>query len=105
VNSATGQHNVRTLRVYVFNPAQDALQTSLLYSMASSGGGQYYAAKNKDDLVFSLGDIFAKIQAIDSVFASATLPVSATNRAVNANEVYIGMFRPDASAMPLWYGN
>jgi type IV pilus assembly protein PilY1 len=105
VNSATGQQNVTTFTIDVFNAKQDALETSLLYSMASSGGGQYYAAKNKNDLVFSLGDIFAKIQAINSVFASATLPVSATNRAVNANEVYIGMFRPDANAAPLWYGN
>ena len=54
---------------------------------------------------FDLGDIFAKIQATNSTFASASLPVSATNRAVNANEVYIGMFRPDAAAKPLWYGN
>src|SRR5215471_10751164 len=105
VNSATGQQNVTTFTIDVFNAKQDALQTSLLYSMASSGGGQYYAAKNKNDLVFNLGDIFAKIQAINSVFASATLPVSATTRAVNANEVYIGMFRPDANAAPLWYGN
>jgi len=105
VNSATGQQNVTTFTVDVFNAAQNALQTSLLYSMASSGGGQYYAAKNKDDLVFGLGDIFAKIQAINSVFASASLPVSATNRAINANEVYIGVFRPDAGAMPLWPGN
>jgi hypothetical protein len=76
--------------------------------MAKSGGtgtSGYYAAKNKNDLVFALGDIFAKIQATNSTFASASLPVSATNRAVNANEVYIGMFRPDEAAKPLWYGN
>ncbi|HEY2968835.1 MAG TPA: PilC/PilY family type IV pilus protein, partial [Casimicrobiaceae bacterium] len=105
VNAAAGQQNVTTFTIDAFNAKQSADQTSLLYSMASSGGGQYYAAKNKNDLVFDLGDIFTKIQATNSTFASASLPVSATNRAVNANEVYIGMFRPDADAKPLWYGN
>src|SRR5207247_8820102 len=83
--------------------------TALLYSMANSGGGQYYAAKNKNDLIFDLGDIFTKIQATNSTFASASLPLASnpttTNRAVSANEVYIGTFRPDTDAKPLWYGN
>ncbi|HEV2041933.1 MAG TPA: PilC/PilY family type IV pilus protein [Casimicrobiaceae bacterium] len=105
VNAAAGQQNVTTFTIDAFNAKQNPDQTSLLYSMANSGGGQYYAAKNKNDLIFDLGDIFTKIQATNSTFASASLPLSATNRAVNANEVYIGMFRPDASAKPLWYGN
>jgi type IV pilus assembly protein PilY1 len=105
VNAATGQQNVTTFTVDAFNAKQDADQTSLLYGMARSGGGQYYAAKNKNDLVVDLGDIFAKIQASNTTFASASLPVSATNRSLNANEVYIGLFRPDAAAKPLWYGN
>jgi Tfp pilus tip-associated adhesin PilY1 len=33
------------------------------------------------------------------------LPISATNRSLNDNEVYIGMFRPDADARPRWFGN
>jgi len=105
VNAAAGQQNVTTFTIDAFNAKQSADQTSLLYSMANSGGGQYYAAKNKNDLIFDLGDIFTKIQATNSAFASASLPVSATNRAVNANEVYIGTFRPDTDAKPLWYGN
>src|SRR5262249_29836236 len=59
----------------------------------------------RNNLEFALGDIFAKIQAANSVFASASLPVNATNRAVTANEVYLGVFRPDPDARPLWYGN
>jgi Tfp pilus tip-associated adhesin PilY1 len=39
------------------------------------------------------------------VFSAAALPVSATNRAQNQNQVFFGMFRPDASARPRWYGN
>jgi type IV pilus assembly protein PilY1 len=104
VSSASGQQNVTTFAIDVFNAKQNAKETALLYSMATAPQF-YYAAKNKNDLVFDLADIFSKILATNSVFASATLPVSATNRAVNANEVYIGMFRPDANALPLWYGN
>jgi len=33
------------------------------------------------------------------------LPVSATNRAQNANQVFFGLFRPDGDANPRWYGN
>jgi len=105
VNAGTGQQNVTTFTIDAFNAKQDADQTSLLYSMANAAGGQYYAAKNRNDLVVDLGDIFAKIQASNSTFASASLPISATNRSVNANEVYVGLFRPDAAAKPLWYGN
>jgi hypothetical protein len=108
VNAAAGQQNVTTFTIDAFNAKQDADQTALLYSMAKSGGtgsSGYYAAKNKNDLVFALGDIFAKIQATNGTFASASLPVSAASRTVNANEVYLGIFRPDEAAKPLWYGN
>ena len=40
----------------------------------------------------------------DSVLAAASLPLSAHNQAVNENQVYIGMFRPDRDA-PFWEGN
>jgi type IV pilus assembly protein PilY1 len=105
VSSAAGSQNVITFTIDAFNAKQNADQTALLYSMATAGHGQYYAAKNKNELVTDLGDIFAKIQATNDVFAAASLPISATNRAVNANEVYVGMFRPDPDAKPLWYGN
>jgi type IV pilus assembly protein PilY1 len=105
VNAGAGQQNVTTFTIDAFNAKQSADQTSLLYSMANSGGGQYYAAKNKNDLIVALGDIFAKTQATNSTFASASLPVSGASKALNANEVYIGMFRPDAAARPLWSGN
>ena len=39
----------------------------------------------------------------DSVLAAASLSLSAHNQAVNENQVYIGMFRPDRDA-PFWEG-
>ncbi len=107
VNPAAGQQNVRTFTIDAFNAKQDANQTALMFNMANVGGGKYYAARSRSDVANALTEIFNKIQiqATDSAFASASLPISATNRAVNANEVYIGMFRPDVDAKPLWYGN
>ncbi|MDB9814795.1 PilC/PilY family type IV pilus protein [bacterium] len=40
----------------------------------------------------------------DNVLAAASLPLSVHNQAVNENQVYIGMFRPDRDA-PFWEGN
>ena len=37
--------------------------------------------------------------------ASASLPINATNRSQNENQVFIGMFRPDGGGKPRWYGN
>jgi type IV pilus assembly protein PilY1 len=105
VNEAKGQQNVITYTIDVFRAKQNADQTALLYSMASAGGGKYFAATNEADLEGALSSIFAEIQAVNSTFASASLPVSATNRALNVNEVYMGIFRPDSRALPRWYGN
>ena len=40
----------------------------------------------------------------DSVLAGASLPLSVHIQAVNENQVYMGMFRPDPDA-PIWEGN
>jgi len=104
-NSAGGQQNISTYTINVFNAKQSANQTALLASMAAVGGGKYFQAKTQAAIEGALASVFAEIQGANSVYASASLPLSATNRAVNANEVYVGMFRPDPSAAPLWFGN
>jgi type IV pilus assembly protein PilY1 len=53
----------------------------------------------------ALASIFTEVQAVNSVFASATLPVSVNVRGTDLNQVYIGVFRPDANLAPRWYGN
>ncbi len=49
--------------------------------------------------------IFSEIQAVNSVFASVSLPVSVNTEGTYLNQVYIGMFRPDQKALPRWSGN
>lgn len=89
----------------VYNAQQNNTHTSLLLSAAHQGGGKYFAATNEGALLNSLKQIFAEIQSVNSTFASASLPVNATNRSENENQVFIGMFRPDASSQPRWFGN
>lgn len=83
--------------------------TALLRNASDTvGKGKYFAATSGNSgaaIVEALNSIFNEIQAVNSVFASTTLPVSVNVRGTNLNQVYIGMFRPDAKKAPLWYGN
>ncbi len=105
VSSALGQQNVATYTIDVFKDAPDSRQTSLLQNMAKVGGGRYFQATNEGAILNALREILVEIQAVNSVFASASLPINATNRSQNENQVFIGMFRPNADARPNWYGN
>src|SRR5690349_3494141 len=46
-----------------------------------------------------------EVQAAHHVFRARSLPVSVNVRGTNLNQVYIGVFRPDANLSPRWYGN
>jgi len=52
-----------------------------------------------------MNKILNQIRSSNSVFASASLPVSANTQGTYLNQVYIGMFRPDGNALPRWVGN
>ncbi len=98
----------QTAAVYtidVYNAQQNDDHTALMMSTARVGGGKYFAATNEGALTNALKQIFAEIQSVNSTFASASLPVNATNRSQNENQVFIGMFRPDGSMKPRWFGN
>lgn len=80
-------------------------QSTLLKSIAAQGGGKYFKSTSKSEIKAALTQIFAEIQAVNSVFASATLPISVNTQGTYENQVYVGVFRPDADARPRWYGN
>lgn len=105
VGEAAGIQNVTTYTIDVFKDQQDADQTALLFSMAKYGGGRYFQASSEEAILKALRDIMIEIQSVNTVFASASLPINATNRSQNENQVFIGMFRPDPGARPRWYGN
>lgn len=83
--------------------------TALLKSMASQGKGKYFAVNSSVDsgtqISDALNQIFSEIQAKDSVFASASLPVSVNTQGTYLNQIFVGMFRPDATSSPRWAGN
>jgi len=101
----TANQAVKTYAIDVWYDQPNAQQTGLLSSMATNGGGKYFAATNENAIVTSLQSIFSEILAANSTFASASLPISATNRSQNDNQIYIGMFRPNPDSLPRWFGN
>jgi type IV pilus assembly protein PilY1 len=85
------------------DPSLDYVQQ--LTSMARRGGGKAFVAADVNSIVQALLQIFYEVQAVNSVFGSATLPVSVNTRGTYQNQVYMGMFRPDGSGAPRWMGN
>ncbi len=87
---------------------QDLAHTALMKSAATSGKGRYFAVTSADggaQIRVALEEIFQEALAVNSVFAATTLPVSVNVRGANANQVYMGVFRSDASKAPRWFGN
>jgi type IV pilus assembly protein PilY1 len=82
--------------------------TALLKSIAGVSRGKYFAVTSGgggSQIVEALKTIFSEIQAVNTVFASVSLPVSVNTEGTYLNQIYIGMFRPDADAFPKWVGN
>lgn len=83
--------------------------SALLKSMALHGKGKYFSVdssvNNGAEISDALNNIFSEIQAVNSVFSSASLPVSVNTQGTFLNQIFIGMFRPDAAAAPRWNGN
>jgi len=82
--------------------------TALLKSMSQVSGGEYFSVSSGgagSEVVNAMSQIFNQIQAVDSVFASASLPVSVNARGTYLNQIFMGMFRPDGDSNPRWRGN
>jgi Tfp pilus tip-associated adhesin PilY1 len=110
VHSTAGTQNVFTYVVEV-NPQSTGLgpdMTALMRSVASNGKGRYFGVTDSasgTEIVDALNAIFNEIQDKESVFAATTLPVSANVQGTHVNQVYVGVFRPDANKAPRWLGN
>ena len=110
ITGLDGVQNVITYTVEVDpgTTGQGPDMTALLKSMATNGKGKYFAVTSGvagTAIVDALNAIFSEVQAVNSVFASTTLPVSVNVRGTNLNQVYVGVFRPDANKAPRWPGN
>lgn len=96
---------VTTFTINVFKDHEDTLETNLLKSMATVGGGEAFTATSEEAIKAALTNIFNQIQAVDSVFTSASLPVSVNTQGTYLNQIYMGVFRPDGGGKPRWLGN
>ena len=105
VSSNDGSQGIITHTVAVTGASSDGLYPNFMRAVAGQGGGTFHSASDADALLKSLLEIFNEIQAVNSVFASASLPVSVNARGTYLNQVYMGMFRPDGQAKPRWRGN
>lgn len=104
VNAAPGQQKIVTY-VIVATKDNSNVDTAIGPDMARYGGGRFFKVTDERQLKAAFTTIFDEIQAVNSTFASASLPINATDRRLNENEVYIGMFRPNTGALPRWFGN
>jgi type IV pilus assembly protein PilY1 len=82
--------------------------TALLRSIAGVSNGKYFSVTSGNggaQIADALEVIFSEIQAVNSVFASVSLPLSINSQGTYLNQVYVGVFRPDIDALPRWNGN
>ncbi len=112
VSSQSGQQRVITYTVAVYQPQANGLPSTsdqamidLMKSGANVGGGHPFAATSAQDLINAFSTVLNEVQAVNSVFVSASLPVSVNTQGTYLNQVYMGMFRPDSSGSPRWLGN
>lgn len=116
VSSLDGSQNIITYTVDVVNTNNETqswqAHSALLQSMSKQGKGKYFKIANAGQnagttsaITTALNAILNEVQAVDSVFAASTLPVSVNVRGTYLNQVYMGVFRPDENASPRWFGN
>lgn len=97
-----------TLDVDKITTGQGPGWTAMLKSMATNSGGEYFSVSSGGagtEIVDALTKILNQIQAVNSVFSSASLPVSVNARGTYLNQIFMGMFRPDGDGRPRWRGN
>ncbi|MBW2942036.1 PilC/PilY family type IV pilus protein [Zhongshania aquimaris] len=109
-DSAQSDRNVTTYSIAVYDPAvesQVAEELVFLREIATVGGGKPYQVTSTShaDLAAIFREIFNEVLDVNSVFSSATLPVSANTQGTFENQIYIAMFRPNPSGGPRWLGN
>jgi type IV pilus assembly protein PilY1 len=114
VSSVDGQQNLQTFTIDVYNKTQDANQAKLLQTMAAVGrghapddyaGGYYSVGGDLLALINALKETLTQIASVNSVFASASLPVSVNAQGTFLNQVFMGVFRPQENAYQRWAGN
>jgi type IV pilus assembly protein PilY1 len=105
-------NDITTYTITLLDTSATLTQNVLAYkrymkSVADAGGGKAFEVdiNDMDAFVQALLQIFNEIQAVNSVFASASLPISVNAQGTFENQIFMGMFRPEATGAPRWAGN
>ena len=97
---------ISTYTVAVTGAKSDkATYPNIYRGIAKQGGGDFFEARTVGALELGISEYFSQMQAVNSAFASASLPVSVSARGTYLNRIFMGTFRPDANAKPRWRGN
>ncbi|TMH32307.1 MAG: hypothetical protein E6H58_10470, partial [Betaproteobacteria bacterium] len=108
LSGAQGTQPLTIYSIMVDTPTPNASQLRTQHYIAeigNQGGGGSILATDVNSLTNAINGILNQIQAGNSVFASASLPVSVNSQGTFLNQVFMGMFRPDDTARPRWVGN
>ena len=117
VSSISGQQYVQTFTIDVFAKVDNnnqPKQARLLQSMAAVGrgqapgnyqGGYFPVGGDLLALINALKETLTQIASVNSVFASASLPVSVNAQGTFLNQVFMGVFRPQKTPYQRWAGN
>ena len=101
------QYNPVTAYTIILYDGSNPEYEQLMKNVSVQSGTTPYFVKlgDTDGLNAALAGIIRQVMAANSVFAAPVLPVSANTQGTYANQVFMGMFRPDSSALPRWVGN
>ena len=100
-----GTQKITTYTIGLLGASCQAEYAATLASMAYVGGGKYFATTDYVSITQAILKILNEVQAVNSVFASSSLPVSVNAQGTYLNQIYMGMFRPDTNGQPRWLGN
>ncbi|MCW7539431.1 PilC/PilY family type IV pilus protein [Aquabacterium sp. A7-Y] len=108
VSARDGRQPIVTYGIAVMSASPSTAETkygNFIERIARAGGGLYYSASNVNALTEALKNVFNNIQSVNSVFSAANLPVSVNTQGTFENQVFLGVFKPDAEGQPRWVGN
>ncbi|WP_304641607.1 pilus assembly protein [Pseudomonas sp.] len=101
-----------TIEINPVTNGQGPNWTAVMRSVANVSGGKYFPVSSSSgnnaaaaDIADAVNRALSEIQAVNSVYASVSLPVSVNTQGTFLNQVFIGMFRPAQGALPRWDGN
>ena len=98
----TGRQNI-TVYTIGFNPSPSALDSTLLQSTATNGGGKYFYCHNAQSFKISFQMIIEEVLSKSTSFLAPTVPISQMEKTTSGDRMYLGMFKPTEKSF--WKGN